>query len=58
VNGKDEPEEPERLPSLFDRLRKMLKRERLVLYLAPEDRTTVTRTFFLDALPDEAEHTD
>jgi hypothetical protein len=29
VNGRDEPEPPARLPSLFDRVRKMLREEKL-----------------------------
>ena len=35
VNGRDEPEKPERLPSLFDRVRKMLGQEGVDLYVEP-----------------------
>jgi hypothetical protein len=44
VNGRDEPEPPARLPSLFDRVRKMLGQEMLGLCVEPGE---AVREFFL-----------
>ena len=38
VNGRDDPEKPARLPSLFDRVRKMLGQEGIGLYVASKMR--------------------
>ena len=46
VNGRDDPEPPARLPSLFDRVRKMLGLEGIGLYVEPGEGAS---EFFLKA---------
>ena len=43
VNGRDDPEKPARLPSLFDRVRKMLGQEGIGLYVDPGEVASETR---------------